>query len=113
MRRTTRRILYLLLLLLWLIVMLLPVFAVVLAARQQIEIGADPKSHVRIFLLQEPATRGIGVEWARPSAGRSGCAQATLSYLLWRGEAENVRFCRCYDDNGQFLDSSPGACPEG
>lgn len=110
MKRTPRRVLYFLLLVLWLIIMLCPVFAVVLAARQQIQIGDGPQSHLRIFLLQEPDARGVGVEWARPSAA-AGCAQTSLTYWLWRGEGQNARFCSCYDDGGQFIHSRPGKCP--
>lgn len=110
MKRTRRRLLYALLLLVWLVIMLFPVFAVVLAARQQIQIGDDPQSHLRLFLVQEPDARGVGLEWARPS-GTAGCAQTRLAYLLWRGEGQNARFCSCYDDRGQFVGSHPGTCP--
>lgn len=110
MKTTSRRVVYFILLLLWLIVVLFPAFAVVLASRQQIQLGSDPQRHVRIFLLQEPATRGVGVEWVRPAAGSPGCAQTRLAYLVWRGEGENARFCSCFDNDGEFVNSHPGSC---
>lgn len=109
MSRTPRRILYIVLFFLWLVVMLFPLFAVVLAAREQIQIGDNPGSHLRIFLVQEQEARGVGVEWARLS-GSEGCAETRLTYLLWRGEGENTRFCSCFDAGGQSLGSYPGSC---
>ncbi|MDT8305744.1 MAG: hypothetical protein RRC07_07385 [Anaerolineae bacterium] len=111
MKRGYRRIVYAVLLLLWLVVMLFPVFAVVLATRQQIELGSDPQRQVRIFLVQESAARGVGVEWTRPARGRADCTQSQLVYLMWRGVGENASFCTCYDDDGSMLSSNPGACP--
>lgn len=109
MKHAPRRILYTVLFLLWLVFMLFPIFAVMLASSEQIQIGEAPGSHLRIFLVQEEEARGVGVEWARPSAVE-GCAETRLVYLLWRGRGENVRFCSCFDDGGQLMSSDRGSC---
>lgn len=110
MKRRLRRLLYLLFFLLWLLLMALPLLGVILAVRQQIEIGDVPGNQLRLFLLQEVEVRGVGVEWTRPAQGTSGCVQTTLTYLLWRGKGENARYCRCYDGTGNLRDSYPGSC---
>jgi hypothetical protein len=106
----SRRVVYTVLLLLWFTVIFFPAFAIVLASRQQIQVGSDPQRHVRIFLLQEPDTRGVGVEWVRPAAGSPGCSETRLTYLMWRGEGENARFCSCFDSRGEFRSSHAGSC---
>lgn len=110
MRRRYRSIVYVVLSLLWLVVMLFPVFAVVLATRQQIELGSSTQRHIRVFLVQETVARGIGVEWTRPARERPDCTQSRLLYLMWHGKGENASFCTCYDSDGKLLSSSPGTC---
>jgi hypothetical protein len=113
MKTIPRRLLYAIFLLVWFGIVLLPALAFVLASNQQIQLGSDPQRHVRIFLLQEPESRGIGIEWARRAGVASGCSETRLAYLMWRGEGERARYCSCFDSNGQFVDSAPGRCPRG
>lgn len=113
MKRTYRRIFYAVLLLLWLVVMLVPVFAVVLATRQQIEVGSGTQRHIRVFLVQETVARGVGVEWTRPARDRADCTQSRLLYLMWHGQGENASFCTCYDRDGKLLSSRSGTCSAG
>lgn len=97
MNKWPRRVLYLLIIVLWLIVLSVPFFAFVLAARKQIQIGDDPRSHLRVFLVQEQGSEGIGVEWVRPYRPNPACAQTSVNYFMWSGEPEPVLYCQCYD----------------
>lgn len=97
MKAWLRRILYLLLILLWLVLVLFPLGAFLLASRGELQLGSDPKNHVRIFLLQEDRAQGVAVEWMRPSQAAPDCHQSSVSYLLWEGDGENVVYCQCSD----------------
>lgn len=97
MNRWVRRFIYLLIAVAWLGVMSLPALAVILAVQGQIQLGDDARHHLRLFALQEPEVRGIGIEWTRPLRRQPNCSRTTVSYLLWQGEGENVAFCQCYD----------------
>lgn len=110
MKRWSRRLFYFLIALVWLMVMLFPVVAVVLATQDQIQIGDDPQSYLRLFLVQDRDTGGLGIQWTRRAAGSTGCAQSSLRYLLWKGEGENVTFCRCYDASGALVTTVSGSC---
>lgn len=106
-----KRLLYLFLFLLWVLVMAFPLGAALLASNGQIQLGGeDAANQVRIFLVQEREQEGIGVEWRR-SMRDDGCRQGSISYVMWKGTAENARYCTCFDANGDVLRSQPGACP--
>lgn len=107
-----RRFVYLLLLLLWLGVISLPLFSVLLAARGELQLGDDPRRHLRLFLIQERDTQGIGIEWARPLREEAACYRTRLTYLMWEGRGENVSFCQCLDEpGGAPLPAPPDLCP--
>jgi hypothetical protein len=97
MNRWLRRLLIFFIILVWLLIMSFPVVALVLASQEQIQIGADPNRHLRIFLVQEDEADGVGFEWARTSRSNSACTKTSVNYLLWEGEAEPASFCQCYD----------------
>jgi hypothetical protein len=111
MRRVVRQILHGSLLLLWIVAMLFPVLAVVLAVREQVLLGDDTGSHVRIFLVQERDSRGVGLDWRRPARERPDCLESQVVYLMWRGEGENATFCSCYGRDGELTSNSTGRCP--
>jgi hypothetical protein len=110
MRRWFQRLPYLLLLLAWVVILFLPLAAAVLAYRGEIEVGGNGgRHHIRVFLLQQRQTEGIGVTWTRPLAGQPNCRRTTLRYFLWRGTGENATFCQCLtNDNGETVS---GVCP--
>jgi len=110
MKPTLRRFTYFLIFFVWLLVMLFPVVAVVLATQGQIQIGEEAHSHVRLFLLQERGTEGVGFEWTRRVQEPPGCTQSSLIYVLWEGEGDNATYCQCYDDAGAIVVSKPGIC---
>ena len=94
--------------------MSIPLFSFSLAARNQLQLGADEGSHVRIFLIQERNAEGIGVEITRPDRLSPGCVETSVRYFMWKGEPENVTFCHCIDlESGYALPASPGACRSG
>jgi hypothetical protein len=100
-----RRLIYALLLIVWFILITSPFLAFVLAARGQIQLGEGPRRYVRLFLVQEEDTQGIGVEWVRPAADRPACSDGSLTYFTWQGEGQNAHFCQCYDPAGDQLTS--------
>jgi len=98
-------------LLVWLFLISLPLFAFVLAARQQITIGSDEYNHLRIFLLQEKDAEGIGIEFARPFSADPSCVQTSVRYFMWTGEPENVTYCQCFDpQTNDNLPATVGVC---
>jgi hypothetical protein len=99
MNRWLKRVVYIFLLLFWLMVMAFPTFAFVLATKGELQLGDEPRSHVRFFMVQEIDTNGIGVEWVRAARQVDHCTRTTIRYLLWDGGSggENANFCQCYD----------------
>ena len=110
MNRWLRRLLYFFVVVVWLAVMSFPLVAAILAVRGEIQLGDDPRSHLRLFLVQERQAQGVGVEWTRPVSKRASCSQSSVSYLLWEGEAENVVYCQCYDEGGAVTSTVRHAC---
>jgi hypothetical protein len=100
-----------LLILIWLFFISLPIFAFTLAARQQIQLGSDERSHLRIFLLQEKDAKGIGIELARPFSTNPPCSQTSVRFFMWAVPSKNVTFCQCYDpQTNDNLPAVPGVC---
>jgi hypothetical protein len=99
MNRWLKRLVYFFLLLLWLMVMAFPTFAFLLATQGELQLGDEPRSHLRFFMVQEPASSGVGVEWVRAASRVENCTRTTLRYFLWESDEanQNVRFCQCYD----------------
>lgn len=99
MRRWLRRLGYLLLLIIWLLVMAFPTFAFFLATQDEMQLGSDPRSHVRFFMVQEESSSGVGVEWVRSARQAENCTRTSLRYYFWEGngEGKNVDFCQCFD----------------
>jgi hypothetical protein len=106
MRQWSRRAGYLLVVLLWLIFVSLPVVAFFLATQGQVEIGGN-NSNLRLFLIQDTDTQGLGLQWTRPfdnsNLESAECAQTSLRYFLWEGDAsgQNVNYCQCVDSQSQ------------
>ncbi|MBK8987862.1 MAG: hypothetical protein IPM39_17640 [Chloroflexi bacterium] len=109
--RWLRRFVYLLIFSVWLMVMIFPCMAFTLAMEQQIALGQEESSHIRIFLLQEPKKEGVAVEWKRPSTRQSNCLKTSVTYLMWVGEGENTVYCQCIDpQTGQTRSADPQTC---
>lgn len=106
-----RRLTYALLLLAWLLLISLPFAAFSLASRQQFEFGDPQQTYLRIFVLQEKDTEGIGLEYSRLYPQDPSCHQTDVRYFMWSGTGEDVTFCQCLDQEGQPLSALPGSCP--
>ena len=111
MRKWVKRAGYLLAILLWLILISFPVVAFLLATQDQIQIG-DAQSGIRLFMLQESDSQGLGLQWTRPydnnsqeSALSGECTQTSLRYFLWEGDgqSQNSDYCQCYDSQTEQL----------
>lgn len=90
-----RRLLYLLILILWFIGMSLPIVMFALGARGQLQLGTPEANHIRLFLVREEESEGVGLEWARNSA-QTNCTQTTVSYWLWEGDSQDtIHYCTC------------------
>lgn len=108
MRRWPKYLGCTLILLVWLFFVTLPFFAFTLAARQEIAVGGA-QNHIRVFLLQEKESEGIGLEITRPFSGTPSCTTTSVNYFMWVGEPQNVTYCLCGDvQNGQ---AQPAPCP--
>lgn len=113
LRRWLRRIAYLLVILLWLLLMLFPIVAFLLATQGQIEVGEPNRSGLRLFMVQDSDSQGIGLQWSRAWA-EAGCSQTSLRYFLWEGSAEggNVDYCQCFDpQTGQSVPANSCVVP--
>ena len=107
-----RRLVYTGGIVIWLIIMCFPIIAFLLATRGEIRIGSENLSGIRIFLISEKQTRGIGFQWDRQLPNDPGCVKSTLKYLLWDGNESgiNTDYCWCYDLSGQTPQVT-GSCP--
>jgi hypothetical protein len=110
MARWSRRLTYFLLLVIWLILISLPFFAFTLSARKQFEFGSRQETYLRIFVIQEKDTEGLGIEYSRPSAANSACHQGGVRYYMWSGEGQNAAYCQCVDEQGQAQTATAGKC---
>ncbi len=105
-------------LIIWFIVLLTPCFMIILAAQGQIVIrtGSVPEQQIRIWLIQEANQSGIGISTPQTILLDEGlCIATSVSFVLWRGEADSTQFCDCYDDTDvglQFISTIQGSCPE-
>ncbi|GAB4160329.1 MAG: hypothetical protein Fur0021_32170 [Candidatus Promineifilaceae bacterium] len=105
MKQWLRRLGCFLLVLIWLVIVSLPLLAVIVARSGQVRLGAQESAHVRLFLVQEEESNGLGIEWTRASRqaeGAGSCWRTSVSYWLWKGEGENVMYCQCVDAAGNF-----------
>ncbi|MCP4421943.1 MAG: hypothetical protein GY805_35465 [Chloroflexi bacterium] len=98
MKRWLRRLGYFFVLLFWLSVMVFPTFSFFLATQGELQIGSNPRSHVRFFMVQEEESGGVGIEWIRKARRTENCTQTSIDYILWEGsrEGNNASFCQCY-----------------
>lgn len=101
MKSWIRRIGYIVLVIFWLGVMVFPTFAFFLATQNELQLGSNPRSHIRFFMIQEESSGGLGIEWVRKGSQTDNCTQTTINYFLWEGKRpdNNVSFCQCYSSD--------------
>ena len=106
MKRWLKWLGYLIALIFWLSIMAFPTFAFFLATQGELQLGSNPRSHVRFFMVQAEDSDGIGIEWVRKTGQTEDCTQTSINYILWEGKSEgnNASFYQCYDpDTGAPL----------
>jgi hypothetical protein len=95
--------------LIWLGAMAFPCAFVTLLVEKELvfSLSALPEHQVRLFLLDSPEERGLGL--ARPEIVSGGeaegayCIRIRVRYLMWVGEAQAVDYCDCYEKiNGEW-----------
>lgn len=107
-----RRTLYLLAVAIWLMIMSIPLLSFTLAMRNQVQMGSSTGTHMRLFLIQERESEGIGLETARKVSQAPTCLETNVRYFMWLGTPENVQFCHCVDStSGETLSRTQGTCP--
>jgi hypothetical protein len=95
-----RRLGYMAIILLWLVTMTFPLIAFILATRTEIELGDSSRSHIRIFMVQDPDLQGVGLETSRRVNANPLCLKTNVAFFLWQGASanQNASFCQCYDE---------------
>lgn len=121
--RWLRRLGCTLLLVIWFTILLMPCFMLVLATQQQITIsqGSLPDQYLRIWLIMEPAQRGLGISTTSVHPPKDAnlpadslCLQTNVNYLLWQGQGETSGYCECYhqeDTNWTPVATYSTTCP--
>jgi hypothetical protein len=107
MKQWLKRAGYLLVILLWLVLVSFPVVAFLLATQGQLQIG-DESSGLRLFLLQDADSQGLGLQWTRPyenpeNPDPTTCTRTLLRYWLWEGGGtdQNLDYCQCFNPQTQ------------
>lgn len=99
-RSLLRRIGCGILLVVWFAVLLTPCFLITLAVQQEVRIstGSAPGQELRVWLIMEAETRGLGVSNGRVALQTETdlCVQTDIRYFLWQGSEESVSYCECY-----------------
>lgn len=67
-----------------------------------IPLSDKPEHEIRLFLLDEPDQRGVGLSRPNLESQTEGayCVKTSLHYLIWEGEGENLNYCDCYEKFG-------------
>ncbi|GEM_PF-2348006 len=110
-------------LVIWLPLILLPIVMFNLAVNGEIVIpnGAgmpEPSAHpwLKASLIMDIDTRGLNItrsSIASTSADGLTCVQTDVSFALWAGTGEAVRYCDCYQKSGEdwtLMSTTPGVC---
>jgi hypothetical protein len=90
----------------WLALMSLPCLLVNLVVYKEIIIprGDLPGQETRLFLLDSPDQRGLGLSTSSLKSGGEAAGQYCLitqvSYFMWEGEGEGLSYCNCYENMG-------------
>jgi len=109
----TRRLIYFLIVFIWLVLMSLPVMAFVLATQGEIMLGSDDGSNLRLFMINEDAAEGVGMQRVKRAGTDRQCLQTSVRYYLWKGQdnAFSTDFCTCFDSDTGYAEASAG-CEE-
>ncbi len=99
-RKRLKRLGCALLLIPWLLCLLTPCLVIVLVVQQEIVITYSdlPDDGLRIWTIEEPASRGIAVANAHRVEAPNGatCLITDVRFFLWQGSALPGHQCACY-----------------
>lgn len=101
---------------LWFLLLLTPCVVIVLATRGEISIstGDAPEQRVRLWLVMEARSRGLGISNASlHESGGKLCVQTDVQFLLWQGSEDSTQYCDCYTRDGEdfnFVSTNSGTC---
>ncbi|MBL8145177.1 MAG: hypothetical protein JNL34_02225 [Anaerolineae bacterium] len=121
-RSRKRRVACATLIVLWFALLLVPCGLFYFAVQQEVTIplGSMPGQELRVWLVMEPHTRGIGVSIGQVAfqTDSERCVQTTTTYFLWAGRPENATYCECYvrsepDQPWSYVGNAQGTCPAG
>lgn len=107
---------------LWFLLLLTPCALFYFSVQQELTIplGAAPGQSVRVWLVMEPRSRGLGISVGRVAGETPSelCVETSTNYLLWQGRPENTVYCECYARNDAaqpwaYLGSETGTCAPG
>lgn len=121
-RSRRRRVGCAILIVFWFALLLVPCGLFYFAVQQEVTIplGSLPGQELRVWLVMEPRTRGIGISSGQVTMETDSelCVQTATTYLLWAGRPENATYCECYarsqpDQPWSYVSNVPGACPAG
>ncbi|HYO88118.1 MAG TPA: hypothetical protein VER79_05685 [Candidatus Limnocylindrales bacterium] len=107
---------------LWFMLLLTPCLCFYISVQQEVTIalGAAPGQSLRVWLVMEPRTRGLGVSVGQVSSETATevCVETLTRYLLWQGRPQDTLYCECYarEDPAQpwqYQGSEQGVCVTG
>jgi hypothetical protein len=107
---------------LWFLLLLTPCLCFYFSVQQEVTIslGAAPGQSLRVWLVMEARTRGLGISAGTVARENETalCVETTTTYLLWQGQPQNTVYCECYarDESAQawaYQGSTPGSCAPG
>lgn len=109
MKRWSLRLALVVFVFIWLLFACFPILALILATNDEIMVGPDQRSHLRLFMVSSDEHKGVGIEWSRCMPAQSGCYLSNVYFLLWEGDAagQNVEYCRCLDQETGLQEPLP------
>ena len=112
--RSGRRIFIALVLLVWILILSIPLLALMLATRGQLQWQRSEFSGDRVWLLSNSKQAGVAWEARRlttPAPDRA-CVTTRVRFIVWRGMADglNAEYCDCYELPAANPPVATGAC---
>lgn len=108
-------------LIVWFLLLLTPCLLLVLAVQGDLRIatGSAPGQELRVWLIMEAETRGVGISNGVVRAVTEGglCVETQITYALWAGSEDGSVYCECYGRSNESeewssVSSLGGDCPE-
>jgi hypothetical protein len=105
-------------LVIWAVLILSPCASILIATQRDITIplGELPGQALRVWLIEEPTQRGIGISTPRligEVASGTACVEVSSRFILWMGQGEPTTICECYARQGEsweYLSGTAGIC---